>query len=169
MSAYREPLYLLMLRMTRNPNDAADLMMETFSKAFLQLHRYSPTNTFSSWLFSIGTNTCIDFIRKKKVDTVSLNNVAHTQDNEWYEYQVPSAQPNPEESIILQQRDETLRAVVDQLKEPYREIVELRFYEELSYEEIAQKLHLPLGTVKIRLSRARNLMAATINKKRNAL
>ena len=165
MNSYREPLYLLLLRMTHNTTTASDLTMETFSKAFMQLHRYAPTGTFSSWLFSIGVNTYIDFLRKRRVETVPLGSITRTSEGEFIEYQIPSGQPNPEEVMIRMQRDTTLKEVVASLKEPYRRIIELRYYEDLSYEEIAERLKLPLGTVKVRLLRAKNLLASIMKEK----
>ena len=165
MASYREPLYLLLLRMTHNTTTASDLTMETFSKAFMQLHRYAPTGTFSSWLFSIGVNTYIDFLRKRRVETVPLGSITRTSEGEFIEYQSPSGQPNPEEVMIRMQRDATLKEVVASLKEPYRRIIELRYYEDLSYEEIAERLKLPLGTVKVRLLRAKNLLASIMKEK----
>lgn len=165
MNSYREPLYLLLLRMTHNTTTASDLTMETFSKAFMQLHRYVPTGTFSSWLFSIGVNTYIDFLRKRRVETVPLGSITRTSEGEFIEYQIPSGQPNPEEVMIRMQRDATLKEVVASLKEPYRRIIELRYYEDLSYEEIAERLKLPLGTVKVRLLRAKNLLASIMKEK----
>ena len=162
MASYREPLYLLLLRMTHNTTTASDLTMETFCKAFLQLHRYAPTGSFSSWLFSIGVNTYIDYLRKRRVETVPLGSVTRTADGDFIEYQIPSGQPNPEEMMIRMHRDTALKEVVANLKEPYRRIIHMRYYEDLSYEEIAEKLHLPLGTVKVRLMRAKNLLAAVV-------
>ena len=143
---------------------AADLTIETFGKAFMQLERYAPTGTFSSWLFSIGVNTYIDYLRKRKLETVPLSSIIRTGENEVIEYQIPSTQPNPEEEMIRRQRDVALKEVVAQLKEPYRQIVELRYYEDLSYEEIAARLKLPLGTVKVRLMRAKSLLAGMLKK-----
>lgn len=166
MAAYREPLYLLLLRMTHNTTAADDLTIETFGKAFLQLHRYAPTSTFSSWLYTIGINTYIDHLRRNRVETVPLSTTRRDSEGDFIEYQIPSNQPNPEESLIRMQRDETLKQLVDQLKEPYRRIIHMRYYEDLSYEEIAQQLNLPLGTVKVRLLRAKNLLAAVVEKNR---
>lgn len=165
MASYREPLYLLLLRMTRNTTTASDLTVETFSKAFLQLNRYAPTGTFSSWLFSIGVNTYIDYLRKRKMETVSLNEIQRSADNEFVEYQIPSGQPNPEEALIRRQRDEALKQVVAQLKDPYRQMIEMRYYEDLSYEEIAERMQLPMGTVKVRLMRAKTLLASVLKEK----
>lgn len=165
MAAYREPLYLLLLRMTRNATTAADLTIETFGKAFMQLHRYAPTSTFSAWLYSIGVHLYIDQLRRKRLETVPLSATERTPDGEYIEYQIPSNQPNPEETMIRMQRDEALKTIVEGLKEPYRQIVRMRYYEDLSYEEIAERLNIPLGTVKIRLLRAKNLLATIVKKK----
>ena len=165
MASYREPLYLLLLRMTHNTTMASDLTVETISKAFLQLHRYSPTGTFSSWLFSIGVNTYIDYLRKRKLDTVSINSITRTSDGDFIEYQIPSSQPNPEEMMIRMQRDAALKEIVDQLKEPYRQIIRLRYYEDLSYEDIAEQLKIPIGTVKVRLNRAKALLSSVIKER----
>ena len=169
MTAYREPLYLLLLRMTHNTTMASDLTVDTFSKAFCQLHRYAPTGSFSSWLFSIGVNTYIDYLRRRRMDTVSLNSMQRNGDGEFIEYQIPSSQPNPEESMMRNERNNALREVVQALKQPYRQIVEMRYYDELSYEQIAEQLDIPIGTVKIRLLRAKNLMQAIVNTKKSAL
>lgn len=169
MNTYREPLYLLLLRMTHNTTMASDLTVDTFSKAFCQLHRYAPTGSFSSWLFSIGVNTYIDYLRRRRLDTVSLNSMQRNGDGEFIEYQIPSNQPNPEESMMRNERNNALREVVQALKQPYRQIVEMRYYDELSYEQISEQLDIPIGTVKIRLLRAKNLMQAIVNTKKSAL
>lgn len=165
MATYREPLYLLLLRMTHNTTTAADLTIETFGKAFLQLHRYAPTSTFGSWLYTIGVNTYIDHLRRNRLETIPLSAAEQNSDGEFVEYQIPSGQPNPEEAMIRMQRDETLKQIVDNLKEPYRQIIRMRYYEDLSYEEIAQELRIPIGTVKIRLLRAKELLATIMKKK----
>lgn len=165
MATYREPLYLLLLRMTRNTTTASDLTIETFGKAFMQLHRYAPTSTFSAWLYSIGVHTYIDHLRRNRLETIPLSAAEQSPDGEYIEYPIPSNQPNPEESMIRMQRDEALKQIVDQMKEPYRQIIRMRYYDDLSYEEIASKLSIPLGTVKVRLSRAKTLLAAIVKQK----
>lgn len=169
MALYREPLYLLLLRMTHNTTMATDLTVDTFSKAFCQLHRYAPTGTFSSWLFSIGVNTYIDYLRRRRMDTIPLSAMQRNNEGDFVEYQIPSGQPNPEEDMMRTERNKALREVVDALKQPYRQIVEMRYYDELSYEQIAEKLGIPIGTVKIRLLRAKNLMQSIAKTKRGAL
>ena len=158
----REPIYLMLLRMTHSPVDADDLTIETFGKAFCQLHTYTPQNTFSTWLFSIASNSGIDYIRRQHMEVVSLNNISVRNEDDQYEYPLPSDSPNPEEAMIGEQRTVLLREVVEQLKPRYKRIVKMRYFEELSYEEIAEKLHLPLGTVKIQLRRARMPLAEII-------
>lgn len=158
MRFYRQPLYLMILKMTNNPDEADDLTLETFGKAFRSLHLYTPTHSFSTWLFSIASNKCIDHIRHKRMNMVPLSDLSSSQDD-LYEFPLPSDVPNPEEEVINAQRAKMLRDVVAQLKPPYRRIIELRYFDELSYEEIAQRLHLPMGTIKVQLLRARNLLS----------
>ena len=167
MKLYREPIYMLLLRMTHNPTEADDLTIETFGKAFCQLHTYTPKNTFSTWLFSIASNSGIDFIRRQRLELVSLSSLSVRNEDDQYEYPLPSDSPNPEQQLITKQRCERLREVVKQLKPRYRKVVEMRYYDELSYEEIAEKLHLPLGTVKIQLRRAKALLAEILRETEN--
>ncbi len=158
MRMYREPIYLMLLKMTNDPTDADDLTIEAFGKAFSSLHLYTPTHAFSTWLFSIATNNCLDFIRKKRLQTIYLDDIKTSVDDDVYEYPIPSDAGNPEESFIHEQRVQILREVVNQLKPRYRKLVELRYFDELSYEEIADKMQMPLGTVKVQLFRARDLL-----------
>ena len=163
MRFYREPIYLMLLRMTHSPVDADDLTMEAFSKAFCQLSTSTPQNTFATWLFAIASNHGIDFIRRQHMRLVSLNSMSVTEENEAYEFPIPSDDPNPEEELITRQRDQLVRSLVDRLAPRYRRIVSLRYFDELSYEEIARQLNLPLGTVKIQLRRARILLGEIIH------
>lgn len=169
MCFYREPIYLMLLRMTHNPTDADDLTIDTFGKAFCQLHTYTPSNTFATWLFAIASNNGIDYIRRRHLATVSLSDITVHNDDDSYDYPLPSQDANPEEALISSQRGELLRDVVRQLKPRYRTIVEMRYFQELSYDEIAQKLSMPLGTVKIQLRRARQLLAEILKSHRNIL
>jgi len=159
MRLYREPIYMLLLRMTHNPTEADDLTIETFGKAFCQLHTYTPKNTFSTWLFSIASNNGIDFIRRQRLDMVSLNTLSVRNEDDQYEYPLPTNAPDPEQELINKQRCERIRAVVAQLKPRYRKVIEMRYFEELSYDEIAERMRVPLGTVKIQLRRAKMLLA----------
>jgi RNA polymerase sigma-70 factor (ECF subfamily) len=169
MRFYREPIYLMLLRMTHSPVDADDLTMEAFGKAFCQLSSYTPQNTFATWLFSIASNHGIDFIRRQHMRLVSLNSMSVSDDDEAFEYPIPSEDPNPEEELISRQRDKLVRELVDRLAPRYRRIVNMRYFEELSYEEISRKLNIPLGTVKIQLRRARLLLAEIIKSQKQSL
>ena len=158
LKIYREPLYLMLLKMTNDPVEADDLTIEAFSKAFRSLHQYSPTHAFSTWLFTIASNNGIDFIRKKRLETVSINKLYKQSDDDETEIQIASSGPTPEEKVITEQRIKIMRQAVQLLKPRYRRLVEMRYFDELSYEEISEKMDLPLGTVKAQLFRARDLL-----------
>ena len=166
LATYRDSIYFMVLKMVRNKVDAEDLTIEAFGKAFRNIEQYSPEYAFSTWLFRIASNNCIDFLRRKK--TRQLNTVSTSaSDDESSISEVFAKEatlalkydaPDPEESIILEQKHAMLRDVVANLKPRYRELVEMRYFDELSYEEIAEKLQLPLGTVKAQLFRSRELL-----------
>jgi RNA polymerase sigma-70 factor (ECF subfamily) len=159
MKNYRDSLYFMMLKMTNNPQDADDLTIEAFGKAFRNLRQYTPDFAFSTWLFKIASNNCIDFLRKKKMnDAVSLDNGSPEEGTDDLADIIHSPSRTPEEDIIRQQKIQALREVVERLKPHYRRLIELRYYEELSYEEISQKLDMPVGTIKAQLFRAREFL-----------
>lgn len=158
MSNYRDTLYFMMLKMTNNELDADDLTIEAFGKAFKNLHQYTPDYAFSTWLFKIASNNCIDFIRKKKKSTLAIDNSKDIFENAEYISKIPSGMPDPEERFIKEQKNILMREIVKSLKPHYRQLVELRYFDELSYEEISETLHLPLGTVKAQLFRAREFL-----------
>lgn len=157
MSRYKDAIYFMLLKMVNNKNDAEDLTLEAFGKAFKNLHQYSPQYAFSTWLFKIATNNCIDFLRKKKGVYVSIENNQENGDND-PPIKLRSNEPNPEEKLIRIQKAILMRKIVHRLKPRYRILVELRYFREFSYEEIAQELNLPLGTVKAQLFRAREML-----------
>ncbi|HOO97977.1 MAG TPA: sigma-70 family RNA polymerase sigma factor [Bacteroidales bacterium] len=156
MNRYRDSIYFMLLKMVNNPSDAEDLTIEAFGKAFRSIDTYVPRFAFSTWLFMIASNNCIDFIRKKQASPVPLDQWQDGFENPAVNLQ--SDMPDPEEALITDQKIATLRKVVNQLKSPYREIIELRFYKEYSYEEISAELKIPLGTVKAQLFRAKSLL-----------
>jgi RNA polymerase sigma-70 factor (ECF subfamily) len=157
LDRYRDSVYFMLLKMVSNKDDADDLTIEAFGKAFNKLHQYAPHYAFSTWLFKIATNNCIDFIRKKKMNVYSLDKPFENSDGE-ISLEVKSSILDPEENMIKKQKVVHLRAVVEKLKPRYRTLVELRYFQELSYEEIAEQLDLPLGTVKAQLFRAREFL-----------
>ena len=158
MNNYRDSLYFMLLKMTNNPHDAEDLTIEAFGKAFKKLEQYTPDYAFSTWLFKIASNNCIDFIRKRKKNTFSLNRGVGEDDSHELGDRIPSQTLDPEERIIKTQKIEMMREVVEKLKPHYRTLIELRYFKEFSYEEISKELDLPLGTVKAQLFRAREFL-----------
>jgi RNA polymerase sigma-70 factor (ECF subfamily) len=158
MNLYRDAVYYLMYKMTNNHNDAYDLTLEAFGKAFRYLKQYTPQYAFSTWLFKIASNNALDYIRRKKFYYTSLDEDYENEDYITLSQTLKDTNPNPEEQFIKKQRKRIVRKIIQDLKPEYREIIELRFYHEMSYEEIAEYLNLPLGTVKAKLFRARELI-----------
>jgi len=158
MKNYRDSLYFMLLKMTNNPHDAEDLTIEAFGKAFKKLHQYTPDYAFSTWLFKIASNNCIDFIRKKKKYTFSIDQNFDDETGTELANKIPSQTLDPEEELVKKQKIKLMREVVEKLKPHYRTLIELRYFKEFSYDEIARELNLPLGTVKAQLFRAREFL-----------
>ena len=158
MKRYRRPVYHMILKMVRNVDDAEDLTIEAFAKAFRNLSRFKKDYTFSTWLFRIATNNTIDFIRKKRLETMSLDTSYKDDSGDSISIDVEGNDLNPMEKAIKSQKAELIRIFVDKLPPKYQRLVKLRYFDELSYEEIAEELEAPLGTVKAQLHRARELM-----------
>ena len=158
MSRYKDSIYFMLLKMVNNRDDADDLTIEAFGKAFKNIRQYTPDYAFSTWLFKIATNNCIDFIRKKRKQTFSIDKGIETDDGGELNIDIKSNQPDPEENLMKKQKVLMMRDVVERLKPRYRKLVELRYFQERSYEEIAEELNLPLGTVKAQLFRAREFL-----------
>ena len=167
MESYKKPVYHMVLKMVRNVDDAEDLTIEAFAKAFKNLHKFKKDYTFSTWLFRIATNNAIDFIRKKKLDTTSLNS-SYTDDNGAnINIDVPDKELNPQEMAIKSQKIELIQMFVTRLPAKYQRLVRLRYFDEFSYDEIAKELGSPLGTVKAQLHRARELLSELVKNKRD--
>jgi RNA polymerase sigma-70 factor (ECF subfamily) len=167
LQRYKRPVYHMILKMVRNVDDAEDLTIESFAKAFRSLHRFKKDFTFSTWLFRIATNNTIDYIRKKKLNTLSIDNTFTDDNGESVSLDVEDENLNPQEEAIRRQKAEILMVFVDKLPPKYQKLVRLRYYHELSYEEIAKELDAPLGTVKAQLHRARELMFDMVKNKRD--
>jgi RNA polymerase sigma-70 factor (ECF subfamily) len=166
MDRYKRPVYHMILKMVRNIDDAEDLTMEAFAKAFKNLHKFKKDYTFSTWLFRIATNNAIDFIRKKKLDTFSLNTSFKDDGGEPVNIDVEDNNLNPQEETIKDQKIELVQMFVTKLPPKYQRLVRLRYFDELSYDEIAKTLDAPLGTVKAQLHRARELMYDLVKDKK---
>lgn len=162
MQRYKDSIYFMSLKMVNNKEDAMDITVETFAKAFEKLDKYQPEYAFSTWLFRVATNNCIDFLRKKKLNTVSINNMMDEEDDR--PLQIKADVLNPEETSIKKQQSTELKLLIESLPPRYRNLLTLRYFDELSYEEIAQQLDLPLGTVKAQLFRAKYLLGNIINR-----
>ena len=158
MKRYKKAVYFMILKMIRDADDAEDLTMEAFAKAFRNLERFKKDYTFSTWLFRIATNNTIDFIRKKKLKTMSLNNTMSDDSGNSVTIDIEDDDNNPQDQFIRSQRIDMVRIFVDKLPAKYRKLVQLRYFDELSYEEIAKELDKPLGTVKAQLHRSRELL-----------
>ncbi len=169
MEAYRDSVYYMMLKMVHQEDDAEDLTIEAFGKAFKQLHQYVPNYAFSTWLFRIATNNCIDFIRKKKLKTLSIDNPYENTDGTETVFSLHSSGLDPEEKFIKKQKIKHMREVVDKLKPRYKNLIVLRYFKEYSYEEIAEEMDLPLGTVKAQLFRAREFLFNIMKKSKDKI
>jgi RNA polymerase sigma factor (sigma-70 family) len=162
LNRYRDPIYYMLLKMVTNASDAEDLTIEAFGKAFRNLDSYTPNYAFSTWLFKIATNNCIDFIRKKQASPSLMD--SHPDNLDDITSNIQSDTPDPEEILINQQKVIQLREIVNQLKPGYKALIELRYFKEYSYEEISTTLNIPIGTVKAQLYRAKALILNILNK-----
>lgn len=162
---YKDSVYFLVLKMVHNRDDAEDVTAESFSKAFTNLHKYSSDFAFSTWLYRIASNNCIDFLRKKRLNAVSLDAGGENEDGERLGMDIKDSTPDPEHDFMKEQRAKMIREVIGTIKENYRELIELRYFQEKSYEEIEQATGLPLGTVKAQLFRAKEALYNELKKR----
>ncbi len=157
LSKYRGQIYNLILKIVHNPNEVEDLVQETFSKTFNSIANFNKEYAFSTWLYRIATNSSIDYLRKRRLKTFSIDNPIKTKDDE-YTVEIPDSSDEPEKNVMQSQRDALVREAIEQLPPKYRAVIEMRHLQELSYEEIAEQLKIPLGTVKAHIFRAREML-----------
>ena len=169
MKRYRKPVFHLILKMVRSTDDAEDLTIEAFAKAFRNLSKFNPEYTFSTWLFRIATNNCIDFLRKKKLNTFSIDNAYKDDNGDEVSMDIRDSNLNPQEEAIKAEKIELVKGIVTKLPAKYQILVRLRYFDELSYDEIAGELDAPLGTVKAQLHRARELMYDLVKNKKDSI
>lgn len=169
MMRYRKPVFHMILKMVKNINDAEDLTIEAFAKAFKNLKKFNPDYTFSTWLFRIATNNCIDFIRKKKLNTTSIDSTYTDDNGDSIGMQIRDKALNPQEEAIKQQKIQIMQLIVTRLPQKYQVLVRLRYFKELSYDEIAKEIGAPLGTVKAQLHRARELLHDLVKDKKDKI
>lgn len=168
MTKYRDSIYFMMLKMVKNSDDADDLTIEAFGKAFNRLHQYTPNYAFSTWLFRIATNNCIDFIRKKKMVTFSIDKEYEGEEG-GMTFEIKDERLDPEERFIRKQKIRIMREIVEHLKPRYKSLIVLRYFRELSYDEIAKETELPIGTVKAQLFRAREQLYNLMQNKKGKI
>ena len=154
---HSDSIHSMLLKFSGNNDDVNDLMQEAFMKAFLKIGLYNPKYDFGAWIYTIARNTFVDFSRSRKSNALNPQNLSPEIDNT-----AQSSSPTPEDYIINAQQRAQIERYISMLPEDYRQLFELRFLDEYSYEEIAEKLDMKLGTVKTRIFRVRNMMCRLI-------
>ncbi len=162
---YQRALYFHILKMIKDKEQVNDLVQEAFVKAFDNLNTYSTNYAFSTWLYRIATNHTIDYLRKKKLKTLSIDEPVKTRDGEM-QMQLEDKTAGTDRNIIRKQRQDMVQGAIEDLPPKYRKVIEMRHMEEKSYQEIADVLDLPLGTVKAHIFRARELLYKALKDKR---
>jgi len=158
---YREQIFHFILKMVKDGAQAEDLTQETFIKAFRALASFNSQYAFSTWLYKIAANNCIDYFRKKKLATTSIDTPIQAKDGQLHR-DFPDHQEGPESQLISKERTNEIKVAIDSLPEKYRQAIILRHSQDRSYEEIAKELDLPLGTVKVRIFRAREMLKSKL-------
>lgn len=157
MKKYYQMIYNLVFRMISKKEDVEDLVQEAFIKAFHSLRNFDKQFAFSTWLFKIATNNAIDYLRKKKLYTFSIDKEIESDDSD-YKFEIPDIENKPDKHIMDSELRTILNEAIESLPEKYRQVIVLRHNKELEYEEIAKKMKLPLGTVKAHIFRGRELL-----------
>lgn len=167
MKRYRLSVYYLILRMVKNEDDAEDLTIEVFSKVYFNLDMYAETHSFSTWLFKIASNHSIDFLRKKKNKQRPINiDQPLNEETNWY-FELASNDPNPETLMMIKQKENAIKEIIELLPEEIRIVIKMRVFDEMPYKEIASTLGIAIGTIKARLFRGRNMLSNLISRKLN--
>jgi RNA polymerase sigma-70 factor (ECF subfamily) len=160
MHRYAGAVYNLAYRMLGNPQDAEDAAQEIFLRAYTRLESFDQTRRFSTWLLTVASNYCIDRLRRRRFAWLTLDDVA---------FWLPSERPGPERNALAREQQEMVQQALQRLPEHYRLVMVLRYWQELSYEEIAEVSGLPISTIKTRLHRARNMLAEMLGPEGQAL
>jgi RNA polymerase sigma-70 factor (ECF subfamily) len=165
---YSKAINVLVGRMIRDPEDAKDIVQETFIRAYLNLSSFRREYSFHSWLFKIASNLCIDFMRRKRLQTISIEQPYPSSDED-SGFDIPEEGVSADSEIMQTERNKLLKEALDSLPENYRKVIELRHFEEMDYKQIASILCIPIGTVKAHLFRARKLLLEKLKNKRLSL
>ncbi|MCH8928351.1 MAG: sigma-70 family RNA polymerase sigma factor [Candidatus Marinimicrobia bacterium] len=163
MGRYENSLYGLIFKMVRNHEETQDLVQEAFIKSYNALASFNKQYSFSTWLFKIASNNCIDHLRKRKLKTTSIDAPIQTE-NGSLSQDLPDNSYNPERDSLRNELFSSINSIIEELPEKYRVVINLRHKEDNSYEEIAQALNIPIGTVKARIFRAREILKKSITK-----
>lgn len=166
MEKYQRALYFHVLKMVKDKEQVDDLVQESFVKAFDNLESYNTNYAFSTWLYRITTNHTIDYLRKKKLNTLSIDEPVKTKEGDM-EVQLPDDSFETDREILRKQRKQIIQKAIDDLPEKYRQVIEMRHMEEKSYQEISELLDLPLGTVKAHIFRAREMLYKSLKDMRD--
>lgn len=166
---YRDPLYFTLLKMMKNPYDAEDLTIEAFGKAFKNLEKYTTEYAFSTWLFKIAINNCIDYMRRKNASPQCVDEDFGVFENSIDKDSFGGSAQSQEENYMMKERARMMRWAVDQLRPKYKTLIELRYFQELSYEEISKELNISMNNVKIQLFRAKYMLSAIMEKVKSAI
>ena len=161
---YYDAIFKLINRMIRNREEVEDLTQEAFIKAFTSLNRFDNQYSFSTWLYKIATNNSIDYIRKKKLQTFSINKPIESEESD-YSFELPDTNLEPDQELIASQRKKMLDEAMNSLPPKYRQVILMRHVDEKEYQEIAKTLELPLGTIKAHIFRARELLYKQLREK----
>lgn len=154
-------VYGFMLKRTENEHDTDDIVIETFAKAFDKLGSYNSEYGFNTWLIAIAKNVHIDMLRKKKSSLF----VDYSEDDDEHAFGVADETPTAEDELITEQNLSELLQCIKQLKPAYQEVIQMRYFQEMSYQEMAEALEEPLNNIKVKLLRAKKLLAEVITKK----
>jgi RNA polymerase sigma-70 factor (ECF subfamily) len=161
LDTFWNDVYGFQLKRTENENDAEDITIQTFSKAFDKIHSFNPDYEFKTWLITISKNIHIDLVRKRK-SSIS-NTIDRDEEDDFYD--VIDESPSPEDKLITEQNLAKLLRDIKKLKPHYQEVLNLRYFQELSYNEISEQLNEPVNNIKVKLLRAKKLLADIITKK----
>ena len=162
LNFYWNDVYGFMLKRTENETTAEDITIETFAKAFDKIASYNPEFQFNTWLIAISKNVHIDLIRKNKSNLF----IEITEDEDQQAYTIADTSPSAEDELIIEQNLSRLLQFIKVLKPHYQEVIQLRYFQEMSYQEIATKIGEPMNNVKIKLLRAKKLLAEIIQENR---
>ncbi len=156
LNTYWSDVYRFQFSKTENEDEAEDITIKTFSKAFDKIHLYNERYNFKTWLISISKNIFLDHLRKQRTDTISINK------KESEAYKISDETPSAEDQLIIEQNLAQLLNYLKQLKPHYQEIINLRYFREMSYKEIADTLNEPMSNIKVKLLRAKKLLSEII-------